>query len=287
VTGYFGQHADRLARAGYEVIPIIAKQKRPPFEGWQQGGDVAAWLPKYSSCSLGVLTRYTPALDIDVIDADLADDIQALADRVLGDAPVRYGLRPKRLMPFNLKGEPFAKVKLSWTLEGEAGAVECLASGQQFVCLGIHPDTGEPYAWERDPDLSLPRGLLPPLDQTRVIGFLKALADVMRKLGAVGLKARGWELEPTRSAPRPAKRYSDNETVPPWHLYSARELAQLIDPQGAHQHGTWWRCRCPAHNGKSHTSLVIRDAEGGPPGWHCFADCSDRDVATAIARIVW
>jgi hypothetical protein len=94
----FGRHAPSLERGGFEPIPIIPSQKRPAFEGWQRHGPVAAWLPQYADHSVGVLTRHCPALDIDLTNADLAEDVQALADRVLGDVPIRYGQRPKRPM---------------------------------------------------------------------------------------------------------------------------------------------------------------------------------------------
>jgi hypothetical protein len=113
------------------------------------------------------------------------------------------------------------------------------------------------------------------------------LVATLGRLGAVDLKARGWEIEAPRRSSRPLRRERDPaDDQPPWHQYGARELAQLIDSVGAHQHGSWWRCKCPVHNGKSNTSLVIRDTEEGHPGWHCFADCSDRDVAAAIAEIL-
>ncbi len=289
----FGRHAARLAMAGFEPIPIsrpwdrvLHPGKQPiMLEGWPQGCPREDW-PRYSAYGVGVLTRYCPALDIDVMIPGVADDIQALADRVLGDAPVRYGQRPKRLMPFNLKGDLFAKIRLSWTLADVPSAVEILADKYQFVAFGQHP-TGVDYAWERDPDLMIPRALLPPLDQGRALRFLRCLAGVMRRLGAVDLKARGWELEPRpRERARQAHKRHHDEAAPPWHAYTAKELAERIDPDHAHQANGWWRCKCPAHNGESHTSLVIKDTAEGPPGWHCFADCPDHDVAAEIAKIL-
>ena len=264
----------------------LARSARPRrLAGWQQGAPVATRLPLYADHSVGILTRATPALDIDVKTEALANDIQLVADRVLGDAPIRYGERPKRLMPFALRGEPFSKLRLAWKLDEEVGAVEVLAAGQQFVALGRHP-CGTAYVWERDPDLTIPHGLLPPLDQTRAIGFLRTLASVLRRLGALELKAGGgWALEPRQRPPTPVHRAAEGDQ-PPWHAYTARELAHLIDPEHAHQTGSWWRCACPVHQGQSHTSLAIKDAEDGHPGWHCFGSCSDRDIARAIAEIL-
>jgi hypothetical protein len=121
MTDYFGLHAERLAAYGYDVIPISlptdggnSPGKRPAqSKGWQNGCPPEAW-PAFARYGVGILTRTTPAVDIGVKDQDLAEKIQALADRALGDAPYRIGEPPKRLMPFQVVGEPFAKIKVTW-----------------------------------------------------------------------------------------------------------------------------------------------------------------------------
>jgi hypothetical protein len=127
VTGYFGQHAARVLRAGYDPIPISRhddsygkdRGKQPAqLKGWSKGCPSDEW-GQYADCGLGILTRHTPAVDVDVLDPELADAIQAQIDRVLGDAPIRIGLAPKRLMPFQLRGMPFKKLRLEWRGVGD------------------------------------------------------------------------------------------------------------------------------------------------------------------------
>ena len=135
------------------------------------------------------------------MDPALAGAVQELIDQHIGAAPVRYGQAPKRLMPFKLKGDRFGKVKVAWQPipgTGDEGrdprkppAVEILANGQQFVALGIHPRTGEPYRWERDPDLRIPRDLLPTLDEATARHFMAVLAGFITDLGGKVIKPAG------------------------------------------------------------------------------------------------
>ena len=158
---------DRVLHPGKQPIML---------EGWPQARPREDW-PRYSAYGVGVLTRYCPALDIDVMIPGVADDIQALADRVLGDAPVRYGQRPERLMPFNLKGDLFAKIRLSWTLADVPSAVEILAEQisvrrvrpaphRRRLRVGARPGSDDPARLVAPPR-SGARAALPPLPRRR------------------------------------------------------------------------------------------------------------------------
>jgi Primase C terminal 2 (PriCT-2)/Bifunctional DNA primase/polymerase, N-terminal len=207
-SGSFGRHAGRLTHYGYDCIPVIGKH--PIMPEWTKGCPVDQW-PQYVNCGLGILTERTPAIDIDVLDEELAGKIQATAERALGgDPPWRVGRWPKRLLPYRLDGELFSKIRVSWRSLGDRlheptrpPAVEVLARGQQFVAIGQHPDTGQPYRWHRDPWLSLPRIFLPPLSYAMAVRFMRALAAALEQAGATDVKLRGVRDESTRLA-RPA-----------------------------------------------------------------------------------
>ena len=218
MTGYFGLHAERLAAYGYDVIPISlptdggnSPGKRPAqSQGWTAGLRREAW-PAFARYGVGVLTRNTPALDIDVLDPWLVEKIQSLADQALGDAPYRIGAAPKRLVPYRLAGARFGKIKLIWRglcdephEPNAPPAVELLSDGQQFVALGVHPGTGQPYQWHRDPDLEIPHGLLPALDRAKAERFMRALAGALEHNGATNIKLTGITL-PDAEAPPPAR----------------------------------------------------------------------------------
>jgi hypothetical protein len=79
-SGSFGRHAGRLTHYGYDCIPLVGK--RPIMDEWPKGCPVEQWA-RYTDCSLGILTERTPALDVDVLDEELADKIQAAAEKAL------------------------------------------------------------------------------------------------------------------------------------------------------------------------------------------------------------
>jgi hypothetical protein len=63
---------------GYEPTPLIGK--RPVLDQWQNSRptaeDIAAWERAYpSATNTGVLTRFVPAIDDDVLDPEVADII--------------------------------------------------------------------------------------------------------------------------------------------------------------------------------------------------------------------
>jgi hypothetical protein len=217
----FGRHAGRLTHYGYDCIPVAGK--RPVMDEWQKGCPAGQW-PLYADYGLGILTERTPAIDVDVLDEELAGKIQAAAERALGgDPPWRVGQWPKRLMPYRLDGEPFAKIRITWRGLGDRlheptrpPAVEVLARGQQFVAIGPHPETGQPYRWHRDPWLSLPRIFLPPLSYAKAARFMRALPAALEQAGAADIKLRGVREESTRltcPARRPGLWRSDAKRI--------------------------------------------------------------------------
>ena len=91
-------------------------------------------------------TRLVRALDIDVTDPSLALDIVTAINDELDlagvDLPMRYrGNSSKCLMAFQMPGEWCKRI-----LRVQDGAVEFLATGQQFIAIGTHP-SGVRYEW--------------------------------------------------------------------------------------------------------------------------------------------
>jgi hypothetical protein len=105
----FGRHAGRLTHYGYDCIPVASK--RPAMDDWTKGCPRDQW-ERYADYSLGILTERTPAIDVDVLDEDLARKIQdcsragpwrraAMASRTLAKAtdPVSTRRRAVRQAP--------------------------------------------------------------------------------------------------------------------------------------------------------------------------------------------
>ena len=186
----FGDLGPTLHRAGWDVIPVERGTKRPTLRGWQHGlssqqvQECAA--NGYASGSVGLLARRFPGVDVDVLDEECAAAIEALARRCLGDAPVRVGTWPKRLLMYGTD-TPLRKVKVY--LEGPNGptgpdgkdyAVEILGDGQQYLIYGRHPD-GHDYEWRGGPGPGNELDVwdLPAIDAQRVTEFVEQLPQAL------------------------------------------------------------------------------------------------------------
>jgi hypothetical protein len=142
----------RLLVAGY--LPIPVNGKAPPIPGWQdiQATDVliAGWADKYADATnTGILTRTAAPVDIDVRDPAVADELQGMAERMIGVTAVRTGQAPKRAMLYRAD-QPFDKVStpIFTSPDGRTHKVEILCRGQQIVVYGVHPDTLPPTPGE-------------------------------------------------------------------------------------------------------------------------------------------
>lgn len=142
-------------------------------------GDVIEW--QKAGANVGLHAARYPAIDIDVTREDIADTIHAEARRAFGDAPVRVGRAPKRLLMFRT-GAPFPKMQMRFRMDGVEHLVELLGAGQQYVVGGIHPATNEPYSLDTDPADLLDR--MPTLTREAATAWFEELAGTLEMLGA-------------------------------------------------------------------------------------------------------
>ena len=146
----------QLRAGGFSPLPLNGK--RALMEGWARLGDateheIRRWTrTRPAETNTGVLTRTSPAFDIDILDPEAAEAVERLARERFEESgvfPVRFGNLPKRAVLFRCD-EPFEKIAAD--LVGPSGAdgekLEFLANGQQLVVDGIHPDTRRPYSWQ-------------------------------------------------------------------------------------------------------------------------------------------
>ena len=167
----YGDTALRLLDMGYEPLPILPGSKRPAVNAWTSvridEAQVEAWGQHWVSCGIGLRTGHLVAVDIDILDPDLAHQAAAITRHRLGDTLVLVGHWPKRLMLYRTL-TPMPKRKI--------GKVEVLGQGQQFVAFGIHPDTGRPYDWPGgDSPLDWRMDALPLVDEAVIEALLAEL----------------------------------------------------------------------------------------------------------------
>jgi hypothetical protein len=147
--------------------------------------DIAAWEQTHpNAINTGILTRFVPAVDDDVLDQKVADIIHGwVRELIPPDYPelLRFGRFPKRAILFRCDA-PFPKVSTGkWVDEKDIEhQLEVLCDGQQIAVYGPHPDTHQPYAWPgarpaRTPRTSLP--LLTPEAAQALVNRAKVLFE--------------------------------------------------------------------------------------------------------------
>jgi hypothetical protein len=166
-----------------DVIGIRAGTKQPFTKGWSEWKGNTECLARLErdGHSFGLLTRRFPAIDIDIplpVPAGIASD---LALEMIGPAPIR-GRRGtgKRLLLYRAtEGEVLRKRRFVFKdQQGTEHAVELLATGQQVVIDGVHPE-GVPYEWDEEQ--------FSPEDLTTIRGeqwdtYCRALAERLQRV---------------------------------------------------------------------------------------------------------
>ena len=186
----------RLREAGYLPIPAIGKA--PPISGWQNvaasDADIDSWFHDYpEALNTGIITRTAPAVDIDVYDPDIADEIEELLWDMMGArGMVRFGQAPKRAALFRTD-VPFGKMATPdfTSPMQQRHRVEVLCDGQQIVVDGTHPGTNKPYSWHGGVPGEVPLADLPELTKAMAEEFIIKATTLMRE--------RGWTEEVRRT----------------------------------------------------------------------------------------
>ena len=185
--------AERIALKNAGYIPTPCDGKKPILPGWQDRlqinvADIELWREERPAVqNTGALTRNNPTFDIDVMDANVADRIEAIIRQHAtdGEILVRYGREPKRAIPFRLIGEPFKKIRTPIFIDtnGVENKVEVLSDGQQFVVAGIHPDTSRPYTWQPRPLHAVASDQLPSINECEASILIEQFTAILRQTG--------------------------------------------------------------------------------------------------------
>lgn len=243
--GFLQAHGASLIENGYNIIPIPPKQKGPTINGWSQVQAnkrvLDSWLEQgMGTQGIGINTRFTPAVDIDVPDDDFALELQAKAIELWGEAPIRVGQAPKRLLVYRTDN-PFRKMtSATYTNEwGERCRIEILCDGQQFVAFHIHKGTGKPYTWVTDETpLNVAAEDLPTFDDSLV----QELFDLFES----GAKERQWERTKSSLDSRRQMQAGQVDRDDPFaadvtkvDISTAELRARLMMVPGAEEYETW------------------------------------------------
>jgi len=175
-----------MVENGYAPIPV--RGKAPILNDWPTIVATKQLVEQWGNVGpgTGLITTMTPILDIDILDEQAADMVEATARLYLedkGQVLVRIGLPPKRAIPLRTD-KPFSGIQRHLLApDGTPHLIEVRASRQQVVVAGIHDDTKKPYVWKggRSP-INVPRDQLPPADDIQTILDL-CVGELKTKLG--------------------------------------------------------------------------------------------------------
>jgi hypothetical protein len=186
MSNIISERRQQLRANGYLPIPLFGKV--PPLKEWQNYTVISRdmielWNKVWpDSVNTGVLTRLNPALDIDILNEEAARAVEDLVRERFeerGWILVRIGLSPKRAIIFRTN-TPFAKLLFNIQApNGGAEKLELLAAGQQLVVDGIHPDTGNPYAWFGGEPWRHRRDELPYIHETEAQALINDAATLL------------------------------------------------------------------------------------------------------------
>lgn len=243
---YMEKFGAKIAANGYEVIPIIPGEKRPAGKNWQKFDGSEEGVEDYlndgkGDHGVGVKTRWSPAVDIDVLDDAVNKEIQQIVREIAGESPLRrVGLAPKVLWVYQGdKDALWPKVDTGewFDQQGRKAKVEILSDGQQFVAAHLHPDTGKPYQWLGKSVLNVKRTDLPFLTheqaneiKERALKVFLGHGWVKKTKNAITRLANPMDDDDPFSAFRPKVQISDEELE--------RKLFSIEDNN---DHDTWFQ----------------------------------------------
>ncbi len=136
---------NNLLNHGYQVIPCNGKA--PIQSGWSSDDhDLRKPPPSNWTGNIGIRTgqENTP-----IYAPDISEKILRSGLKTLGDSPIRTGMQPKAMLFYRAEAG-HKKIQRKWKdSTGKIHMVEILGHGQQFIVEGIHPETKQPYSWDR------------------------------------------------------------------------------------------------------------------------------------------
>lgn len=305
ISSVLRKYGEQLLENGYSIIPIPKGRKGPIEPKWQTIQATPKMVKKwasgdYTQGNIGFLTKHTPAVDIDIYDADMAELMAEHALEICGKTMTRVGMAPKTMLVYRTD-IPFQKRKMTFVdEEGTEHAIEVLGDGQQFVGIGLHPETKKPYRWTSGKDMNpvvVPHDMLPEITTEAI--------DELFSVFKLEAQRRGWTLK-RHNAPRDASRDDiddDNDRAllahkQPLENLTADQLREVLQwVPGADDYEMWLKVGMALHHqfdGEeeglslwhewSETSSEY-DADSLEEKWNTFHDEMGRNITTAASLI--
>ena len=167
---------------GYRCIPILPGKKRTSLRGWSKfcseqptSKQAAAWIERHPDYGIGIACGWSSiGIDIDESDSRKALEVEALVRTQLGVTRLkRIGRAPRAVLVFRVAAGAIIHSR-------HVGKIDIIGDGAYFVGYGLHPGTGQPYAWPIDAPVTTKVADLPGVTQSQIDRFIERLADYYR-----------------------------------------------------------------------------------------------------------
>lgn len=291
-SGPLAVYGATLIDNGFAIVPIAVGKKAPNFDNWEKSRSTKPqledWIENgHKRAGIGILAKWTPGVDLDIRDEELADLAEKKARKIFGDAPVRIGMAPKRLLVYRTE-KPFKKMRSNKYRtpdpitdgEYEFHQIEILCDGQQFVAYHTHPDTGRPYLWPEESittdsetgeetveSVGGPRSMraddLPEITEEQCQELIDWFEDQC--------EGRGWELAKKQRMQAGGNVDLDNEFIEDTHAvdisYDKLRATLLLVP-GADDYDTWFQVGMALYH-------QFDGDEDGRELWHEWSETAD------------
>lgn len=295
-SGPLAVYGPALIDHGYAIVPIAVGKKAPNFDNWEKSRSslpqLEEWLQNgHRRAGVGILTKDTPGVDLDIRDEELADMAEEKAREIFGDAPVRIGMAPKRLLVYRTE-KPFKKMRSNKYRtpdpfdedEWEYHQIEILCDGQQFVAYHTHPETKKPYVWpdeKIDKDGNVlqeggPRSMSVRELPAITVEQCQELIDWFEEEA----EARGWELAKQKRKVAEGDFDNDDPFVEDSSAidisYEEMRNTLMLVP-GAEDHDTWFQVGMALYH-------QFDGDDDGRALWHEWSETADNYDAEALDR---
>lgn len=275
---YLSQHGEKLLDNGYHIVPIKVGGKAPGYDGWEKSrrtrGQLKEWLENgHKNAGVGILTKETPAVDIDIRDEEVAELMETWVRENLGGTLMRIGKAPKRLFLFRTD-KPFKKMRTTLREDEwkDRHQIEVLGDGQQCVVFHKHPETKKPYYWTGDSPLDVEASDLPTIDEEQIKALFAYFEEIADQQEWVIKKAGRGSAGSTHDPDNPYV-----EDASPVNMTDDEIRARLLLVPNADDHDTWVDVGM----------ALYHQWDGGQPGlqfWHEWAETADNYDADALER---
>ena len=217
----YGSAKQTLLDNGYSPIPVMGK--KPALDNWRE--NIAP--EGYGGYNAGILCGSVVAIDIDITDKEIAEQLKDYVLQICGETVYRIGRAPKVLLVYR-NASPEGRKRVSKRYD--CGRIEVLGEGQQFVAFGTHPDTKQPYTWPGPLGnlLDIRIDSLPQVNDSQITDILHRFEEIAEKAGYRPVSkeselAKNCEYDPTDPLDRP-------EIIQDLTIDRCKKILASIDP---------------------------------------------------------